>query len=208
MSGAPQPEVGDHYAGPIEVVERVVETNVNRQLYENSPIRGSSEEEAFEGREDGLYNPTKPDFGILHEKPEHRLIILLKSQGHSNTEIARLTGYTIPWVGQILRQPWARNRVLEEINKAGRENVSALLESSAVDSVYTIIDLRDKADDEGVRLRASQDLLDRYLGKATQKVESKSEVKHLSGDIAEVDAELNRVQEELNRLHPSVAARN
>lgn len=173
---------------------------VNTQLYGNSPLAGSSVEESSEGRSDALFNGKRSDFAILSEKPEHRLIILLKAQGHSNVEIARLTGYTNPWVGQILRQPWARERLLAELNSVGRDSIASLLESAAADSVFKIIDIRDTAEDSGVQLRASQDLLDRFLGKATQKVESKSEVKHISGDVDKMDDELIRLEAEINRL--------
>lgn len=173
---------------------------VNRQLWENSPVRDASVSDDLERRTDGLYNSKEPDFGIMHEKPEHRIIILLKAQGHSNTEIAKLTGYTIPWVGQILRQPWAKVRLLEEINVAGRDTVQGLLQGAAADSIYKIIALRDAAEEEGVQLRASQDLLDRYLGKATQHIESKAEVKHISGDIEEVNLALAKLEAEEARL--------
>lgn len=173
---------------------------VNRQLWENSPIRESSVAEDVKSDTAQLFNSREPDFGIQHEKAEHRIVILLKAQGHSNLEIARLTGYTNPWVGQILRQPWAKQRLLEEINSAGRDSISGLLEGAAADSIYKIVELRDTAEDQGVQLRSAQDILDRFLGKATQKIESKAEVKHISGDIEEVDKALERLAAEESRL--------
>lgn len=173
---------------------------MNTQLYPNSPLAGSSIADEAKGNSDALYNASLPNFGILHEKPEHRLIIMLKVQGHSNTEIARLTGYTIPWVGQVLRQPWARERILDELKAAGRDSIQALLEASTADSIFTIIELRDRSDDDSVRLRAADSLLDRYLGKATQRVETKGEVTHLTGDIAKLDEDINKLESEINRL--------
>lgn len=163
---------------------------LNKQLWENSILSGSTIDVASEEGPDALFNQKKPNLAVLSEKPEHRLMILLKSEGHSNREIAKLTGYTEPHVSQVLRQPWARLRIIEEINKGGREAVQVLLASAAVDSVYTVIELRDTAEDESVRLRASQDLLDRQLGKATQHIESRSSVHHVHTEIEKLDMQI------------------
>lgn len=150
--------------------------------------------------EDGFFNRKDPNLAVIHEKPEHRLMIMLKVQGYSHTEIAKFTDYTIAHVSQVLRQPWARERIVQELAKAGREVVMDLLQGAAVDSVFKIIELRDTATDEGVQLRASQDLLDRHLGKATQRVESHATVHHMSTTVKEVDAEIARVDAEIARL--------
>jgi predicted transcriptional regulator len=171
---------------------------LNRQLWENSSLSSSSVQE--EMTESGLFNDKSPNFAIQREKPEHRLAVILKAEGHSNREIARLLGYTEPWVSQILRQPWARKQVLSEINQGGKEAVQTLLEGSAVDSIYTVIELRDTAEEEGVRLRAAQDLLDRHLGKATQHVEARSTVQHISTEIGVLDDQLAKLEAEERRL--------
>ena len=173
---------------------------MNKQIYEQSALSGSSVEQTADENPDGLFNRQDPNLAILHEKPEHRLIIALKLQGRSNIEIAKMTGYTNPWVGQVLRQPWARERILAELNKQSGEGVADLLQGAAADSVFKIIELRDTADDEGVQLRASQDLLDRYLGKATQKVDASAKVTHLSGDAAKLDGEIQQLEAELARI--------
>lgn len=184
----------------IELTPEDISEMPNPQLWENNPMRESSvdlDEKAAEGR---FYNSKDPNFGIIREKPEHRLIILLKAQGHSNVEIARLTGYTNVWVGQVLRQPWAKLQLIEEFKRGGQDAVQALLQGSAVDSVYKLLELRDTAEDEGVQLRASQDLLDRHLGKATQRVEAHTTVHHTATEISEVDAQLAKLEAEERRL--------
>ena len=185
----------------LEIVEEPLGgPGLNRQLWENSPMNGSSVSAVEEGSANRLFNSKEPNFGILSEKPEHRLIILLKAQGHSNVEIAKLTGYTNVWIGQILRQPWAKERLVEEISKGGTEAVQTLLQGSAVDSIYRIIELRDCSEDDGVRLRSAQDLLDRHLGKATQHVEARSTVQHVSTEIGQLDAQLLKLEAEERRL--------
>jgi len=185
-------------SGFVEVLPPIAP--VNRQLWENSPLRGSSVEEDSASNPNALFNSREPNFGIMHEKPEHRLIILLKAQGHSNVEIARLTGYTNVWIGQVLRQPWAKENLLRELSKGGQEEVQALLKGEAVDSVFTLISLRDTSDEDGVRLRAAQDLLDRHLGKATQHIEARSTVQHVSTEIGTLDKQLARLEAEERQL--------
>lgn len=173
----------------------------NPQAYQHSGLAGSSVEEDYEGRKDRLFNDRGPNLAIMHEKPEHRIAVLYKAQGKTNREIAKVLGWTEAWTSQVLRQPWAREALLEEIRRNnGGEEVSAILRGEAVNTVFTLIDLRDTADDEGVRLRASQDLLDRHLGKATQRVETKNESWHISGNIQDIDRKLAALQAEEQRL--------
>jgi ElaB/YqjD/DUF883 family membrane-anchored ribosome-binding protein len=157
-------------------------------------------DEAREENGEEFFNENTPGYAIRHEQPKHRLVIYLKASGKTNKEIAKSSGFSEEWVSQILRQPWARKQLLEELKTLGTDPVQGLLSSTAEDSVYTIIELRDKADDASVRLRAAQDLLDRYLGKATQRVESRNQIAFIEGDIEKVDSELAALELEIGRL--------
>jgi hypothetical protein len=174
----------------------------NKQLYENSPLSGSSVEEEYLEDLDRFFNDKPPNLAIIHEKPEHRQMIYLKAQGYSNREIARVAGYTEAWVSQILRQPWARDRLKEELKHAGRDGVEAILEAAVEDSVWKVIELRDKAGKEETQLSAAKDLLDRYLGRPTQRVESlnRNLSVNLTGDLDEVNEQLKALEEEEKRL--------
>src|SRR2546430_16148555 len=97
----------------------LAEKLLNTQLYENSPLSGSLKERDYEGNPERLFNDRKPNFAILSEKPEHRLVVFLKAEGLSNTEIAARTGYQLAGVGQAPRQPWARERLVQEMSHAG-----------------------------------------------------------------------------------------
>ena len=82
----------------------------NKQLYENSGLK-----ELFAEKEGGttanpLFNAREPNLAIMHEKPEHRLLLWMKAQGASNREIAYQSGYTEAWLSQLFRQPWAQSR--------------------------------------------------------------------------------------------------
>jgi len=160
-------------------------------------IQAVAEETAT--RSDRLFNDTGSQYEILAEKPEHRLVIILKSQGYSNTEIATYTGYQRVHINAILRQPWARARLLDILQGKEQDPAEVLLRASVLDNITTLIQVRD---DEGsgaqARIAASNSLLDRYLGKPLQRVEAAS--KHTL-DVSSIDAELAKLTaEEANLL--------
>jgi len=172
----------------------------NPQCYESSPLSRSVVAEEYGSAEHRLFNDRKPNLAILHEKPEHRTMVFLKVEGLSNSEIARITGYTDSWVSQILRQPWARKMVVDELSRAGRNAAEELIQSAVVDSILKVIDIRDTADKKETQLAASKELLDRGLGKAVQRVETRSLNLNLSGDLEQTDAELARLEREEQEL--------
>lgn len=150
---------------------------------------------------DKFFNSKPPEYGVKHEKPEHRVMIFLKAHGFSNLEIAEKTGYSPVMVSQILRQPWARERLITEISKSGRDVLSELIKGTGVDSVMTLVELRDdKNAPAAVRKACASDLIDRILGKPTQHIESDATVRHVSTEIGEVDRELQSLETELKRI--------
>lgn len=141
--------------------------------------------------EDGLYNDRDPHYLIKHQRPEHRIAILLKAQGNSNREIAQTMGISAVSVANILKQPWARKQLLEEINRAGRNEVIQVFKGAALDVAEAVVaivnDPETKASD---KLSASHLILDRLFGKATQPMDinlSDSKLKTMS------DAELLKI---------------
>ena len=125
--------------------------------------------EEFVGGEDALYNDRDPHYLIKHQRPEHRVMILLKAQGNSNKEIAQTLGVSAVSVANVLKQPWARKQLLEEINKAGRSEVIQVFKGAALDVAEAVVgivnDPEAKASD---KISASHLILDRLFGKATQ----------------------------------------
>jgi len=141
-----------------------------------------------------LHNVKPPTFTIQSEKAEHRLLIALKLQGYSNREIARTSGYTEAWLSQFFRQDWVRQRLAETIEASGLQALEKLIESTAVDSIYTLVDLRDdETTPPAVRRQAADSLLDRYLGKPTQKVVTNN----LNVNVDAIDDEIERIESEL-----------
>jgi hypothetical protein len=153
---------------------------MNTQLFENSSLREVYAEQGADSEK--LFNSLDPNLAILHEKPHHRLILYMAARDFSNHEIAEASGFTAPWISQVLRQPWARKVLTEELNRAGRDELSGILEGAAKDSLFTLIELRDSAENESVRRSAADSLLDRFLGKPKQSIEH-----HVDGDLASID---------------------
>lgn len=155
---------------------------------------------ALLGLPDGLYNPKLPNLHVEHEKPEHRIAFYLKAQGKSYTEISKVTGYTIPWLSQLCRQPWAQARIVEQIKEAGGDAVKRVLEGEVLNSLTTLVEIRDDEEVKGsTRVAAANSLLDRHLGKAIARVEAT----HITGpatSLSEIDRELATVRDNLKRL--------
>lgn len=185
-----------------ESSQGLAERLLNVQLYENSPLSCSQIERDYSASPDKLFNDLKPNLAVIHEKPEHRLLIFLKTQGLSNTEISQRTGYQLAWVGQVLRQPWARERIVQELSLAGRDAVQEAIKSSALDTVHKMIDLRDNDQTpKAVVASICSNLLDRFMGKPVQHIEQRSTVlTGKLGDVAAIDAELEKLQREEREL--------
>ena len=191
------PTVVDAYAPAAAPVAR----KYNTQLYAQSALSGSAIERHYEAQTDALFNDKKPNLAINRESPDHRVIIFLKAQGLSNNEIARRTGHTAPWISQVLRQPWARVRLVEELREAGRDAVRALITASTEDSVYTLIDVRDDPKSRpSDRIAAARELLDRAFGKPTQHVESTVMSVSTPDSVAALDKEIATLEAETKRL--------
>lgn len=137
---------------------------------EKSPYEKAGGEEVG-GASDGdsLHNDRAPYYELKSEKPEHRTIILLKAQGITNKEIASITGYTPVAVSNILRQPWARKQLVQEINSAGRSEVIQLFKGAAVEVAEMMIDVVNNDEARTAdKLTAGSMILDRLFGKASQ----------------------------------------
>lgn len=133
-----------------------------------------------------------PVVTLMAEKPEHRIVCYLKAQGLPHKEIAERTGYTAEHVGTILAQPWARKRVLEEINDAGRGSLTELFSLEAHQSLAVLCEIRDdKRAAAAVRVTACKELLDRHLGKSVARHEIKAPA---AVNVDELDQKLEEVR--------------
>jgi len=180
----------------------------NKQLYENSELSKLFSEEKAVRRATGIPNPLSelfnskdPNLVILHEKPEHRLLLWMKAQGASNKEISEQSGYTYPWLSQLFRQPWAQQRLIEMMDQCGRNRVSTMIASAAEDSVMTLIELRDDEDTPAVVRKSSAEyLINRFLGTPTQQVEIKTEPKDGLTTVEDLNSRISALEAEESKL--------
>lgn len=199
-----KPGVADVHRSPFSF--EMVDAPPNRQLFENSELSNDPVVEAERRDPDRLFSSNdqirihdRPNLAIIHEKPEHRMIVYLKAQGLSNKEIAERTNYTQPWVSQLTRQPWFRLRLVSELKEAGVDQIQTVLKSAALDSIFKLIELRDDPHaPKAVQKASSDSLLDRFLGKAAQTIQHEekklpktSEISALDHEIAELDQQIN-----------------
>lgn len=146
------------------------------------------------------------NFSIREERPEHRIIAYMVSEGKSVKEIALLTGYSENWVRQIKRQPWFKERVVEILHEAGRDVVENFLQGEVLTSIETLVEIRDDADAKSAtRVAAANAILDRALGKPTQYIKSETQSKAV-GDVVQENERLERELASINEQLKQVGA--
>lgn len=166
----------------VEISEKKRFSNTTRRHYDRDKFKDHypelppSERPIFNGG-DETELPAYFAKNYKREKYEHRIIAYLKAQGHSNTEIAAITGYSRTTLYQIFQLPWVKEVVWEEINRNGRDAVQEVLQSSAIDSVNFLIETRDDSKAQRRdRITAAKELLDRTYGKPNQPITHRDEV--------------------------------
>jgi hypothetical protein len=150
--------------------------------------------------EDGLHHDTDSVRTIFNEKPAHRLFADMTANGYTPSEIAKETGFSAQWVSQVLKQPFARERIVKEIKKNTQEEMKEFLEQEVLPSLRM---LRNVRDGEGVRncdrLAASNALLDRFLGKPVQPMTQNAKAPAEMSD----DELREQIQRELTASQPN-----
>lgn len=152
-----------------------------------------------------LYNP-KPHADpndILRERPEHRMVLHLKMAGNSNQEIAEIMGYSYGHVAKITRQKWFLKAFATIAAENGKDALDELFKSEGLNSVHTLIEIRDDPNAKHADRRLSAEhLLDRFLGKPTQKSESNvnyyKSPTELGDAASETEAEIKKLEKELS----------
>lgn len=145
-------------------------------------------------RQEGFV-PTKA-VGLKNEQPWHRMAAYMLNAGRSNQEIAKAAGVTPTMVSVLRSQRWFQELCAYIANTEGGE-ILGLLRSEAAASIETVVQLRDTAESERVRLAAATYIVDQAHGKAVQKVLS---IHGNANGFASEQDELNAIQEELALL--------
>jgi len=147
-----------------------------------------------------LFGDKVPTTLYKTEKPEHVLMCYMMAGGKTQKEIAAATGYTPAAVSQITRQPWFRKRFLALAAEAGQDQVEAFVKGETINSLETLILVRDNATSKGSeRIAAANSILDRALGKPAVYIKSDSNlnIANAANTKDEIDRQLAAVQEQL-----------
>lgn len=186
---------------PLEVtsmVEASLRGASNRQLFSNSPLSKDPVVAEYLGGGNALAGDRPPNLAIMSERPEHRLMLYLKTQGLSNQEIADKMGYGYQWVCQVVRQPWFRKAFVDMVEEAGKDASEEFLRGETLNSLHVLVEIRDDSKaKEASRVAAANAILDRALGKPTQhiKTERLGSSENAKGEMDAVERELSALRE-------------
>jgi hypothetical protein len=147
---------------------------------------------------DSLWQDPVPLQDVASEKPWHRLAIMLAAQGCTVTNIARKLDKSVSWVSLLLRQPWARERLVSELMTEGRDELDVLIKGAGPEAFKRIMQMGESAESEAVKFAANKEIVDRHLGKTVVKVEQK--VGKLDLDMAAIEAELKVLEVQEKQL--------
>lgn len=133
-----------------------------------------------------------PAVEIQKEKAIHRTAAYMVAAGARVKSIAEQLDVAEDTVRNWTRQPWFQSIVATIIHNEFSGDITNMLKTAAVEAVIVQSDLMHNSTSDQVRLKAAQDLLDRYRGKPTNFVH------HTNGALSEDPAtELKRLEDEL-----------
>jgi|SRR6185312_4050238 len=120
---------------------------------------------------------------VQQEKEYHRIIALLKASGYSNVEIALHVGCTPPTVAYIVKTPWCKQFIMDEIHRRGGAQVQEFMASHALSAAEVLVAgfSEDKMEARRDKVAAAEKLLDRVFGRPTQTV-----VNHKGTDLTKL----------------------
>ena len=189
--------VGDMPRVYLPAVSRDVTTPGQSEAVANRP-HVSAAAEAYFSDPDRLYGDRVSEVTLINEQPIHRLMVYLHAQGASRGDIAKQTGYTPQMVGTVLRQPWARQRLVQILNECGKDQVRHFLQHEISPSLEVLREVRDNVDAKpSERVTAANAILDRALGKPTVMIESKNTNTTVPADVTRIDQEIAAVRKQL-----------
>jgi lambda repressor-like predicted transcriptional regulator len=120
---------------------------------------------------DSLYGDIDAKLPLEREQLHHRRFIEMAEAGYTIREISDATGYTKVSVSNTLRQPWARERMIQNMRRTTQDELKEMLERASPDSLRRIMArAADPNAKPEVQQRADEYLLNRFLGTPTQTV--------------------------------------
>lgn len=130
------------------------------------------------------------------EKFWHRTAEYLAAAGYTAQEIAEATGYSEDQVKNLQKAPWFQAAVTDIIHKSGGSDIMTLIKAQQQKALSVLVEVLDNPKaPANTRAAVANSILDRVMGKATQRVEH-------AGTIASSDpvAEMAQLEDEVRRL--------
>ena len=139
----------------------------------------------------------EPMWELNSEQAWHKVAAIIFASGKSAREVARLLDRSEPAVQNLTRQKWFQAQVTEMIVElGGSRDIMKLIQGEQFNSLNTLVEMRDNPRvPSASRIQCARDILDRGLGKPTQRIEMSHEV-HSDDPVAEVE----KLEQENNRL--------
>lgn len=145
---------------------------------------------------DTLHGSKPPKWDLSREFPWHRAAAFCFALGATSREVARRLGKSEPAVQNLLHQPWFQKEVTTIMAEYGHRDVATLFQAEQYNSLATLTELRDNPKvPAAARIACARDILDRALGKPTQRIETIG--MPTSDDPV---AEVAQLSEEISRL--------
>lgn len=151
---------------------------------------------------DALFGQSVAYVSYKKEKPQHRMILWARLNGHNCKETAALVGYTPQTVSNVCGQPWFQEAFARLSTELGKDQFQTFLQGEVLPAIQRTAELANSAESEAVRLAANKEILDRFMGKATVKVEAKT-----SGSLDVIVHDVAALEKENSDLQRQLAAR-
>ena len=144
--------------------------------------------------------PPIAPYGLALQKEQswHKMSAILYAYGASGKQIARELDKTPQAVSNLIRQPFFQERVAGIMVETARD-IMELFRAERVNCLATLVAIRDDPETPAsVRAMVCEDILDRSLGKAVQRIETVGEVTSSDpvAEVAMLEAEVNRLRDE------------
>ena len=195
-TAAPPPRMVNNPSGrPLKTAEAFA---ADRTAQDTSLAEYLSRDDVFFNDSAAVIAADGKRVALKHEQPHHRMMVSLRARGYTIREIADMTGRTAATVSYTLKQPWARAMMLDLLRQDDAQ-LAEILRAEAMPSVEKLVEIRDDGGaNRREQLAASMALLDRFLGKPTQRVET-AEGK-MPTDLEQLVREADSVRLETERL--------
>jgi hypothetical protein len=154
--------------------------------------------------EDPLYGDTDTWEVLCKEKPVHRRMVEMSIQGYTPQEIADTVHYNVHYVRKVLRQPWARERIIKRVQKTVSEEIKDFLEAEVLPALKRVaatgknnFDTEHQQYRTELGLKCDTNVIERFLGKPVQPISGNSKTPSELSDEelkTEVERELAKSQ--------------